>query len=87
MTESNFKPVLQASKIMEASQICSAEYVFVCSWIVVLQDCVELTKGASLSGLFSVVVFYVALAKDHIRLVWPANSWLPKLANSSCASS
>lgn len=32
------------------------------TWIVVLQDCVDVAKGASLSGLFSLAVFYFALA-------------------------
>lgn len=32
------------------------------TWIVVLQDCVDVAKGASLSGLFSLALFYFALA-------------------------
>lgn len=32
------------------------------TWVVVLQDCVDVAKGASLAGLFSLVVFYFALA-------------------------
>ena len=48
-----------------ASKVANLALLNMClllAWVVILQGCVDVAKGASLSEFFSVVVFYVALA-------------------------
>lgn len=57
------RATLSAEKI--ATQTASCTLLNVCllvTWVAVLQGCVDAAKGASLGELFSVSVFYVALA-------------------------
>lgn len=66
LTQKNIRCVraaLNAESI--AAQTANCALLNLCllvTWVVVLQDCVDVAKGASLSGSFSVVVFYVGLA-------------------------
>ncbi len=66
LTQRNVRYVRAALSVKSvAAQAADCALLNMClfvTWIVVLQDCVEVAKGAALSGLFSVVVFYVALA-------------------------
>jgi len=66
LTQRNVRYVRASLSVKSiAAQTADCALLNIClfvTWIVVLQDCVEVTKGAALSGLFSVVVFYVVLA-------------------------
>lgn len=66
LTQKNVKCIRAALSVERiAAQTANCALLNLClliTWIVVLQDCVDVAKGASLSGFFSIVVFYVGLA-------------------------
>lgn len=66
LTQKNVRCVRAALNVENiAAQTANCTLLNLCllvTWIVVLQDCVDVAKGTSLSGFFSVVVFYAGLA-------------------------
>ncbi len=66
LTQKNIRCVRAALSLKSiAAQTANCALLNLCllvTWIVVLQDCVNVAKGASLSEFFSVVVFYAGLA-------------------------
>ena len=59
----DFRSALNVDKLPAQTANCFLLNVcLLVTWVVVLQSCIDVTKGALPSGLFSIFAFYFALA-------------------------